>query len=342
MFCVRCGREGATYQSLCHECFLSSNRFTSIPDHIDLIQCAHCQAYQLGKDWARFEDIEDAVKEAAVRGISVSNDAKLRGFQVDIEEMEPTTFQVHILASVQYEDLMAEEDLNTIVRIRQNVCGKCNKIFGNYFESIVQVRPTGKKLSEKEKDEILDHVADKVEPISHENQEAFISKVVTEHGGLDLYVSTIALGKALARELVNIYGAEYKESSSLQGQKDGKDIYRVTYLVRLPPYRVRDIISFNSHLYLVLSMGPVSAKLRELRSSENTVASNNDLRTVAVLGSKKDFQDAVVLTETDKEMQIMHPVTFKTVEMKKPKGFKRKGDTVKVFSHEGELYLIGN
>ncbi len=342
MFCVRCGREGATYQSLCQECFLSSNRFSSIPDHIDLIQCAHCEAYLLGKDWTHFERVEDAVREVAIRGIKISDQAKLRGYQVDIEEMEPTTFQVHILASVQYDDLMVDEDLNTIVRIRRNVCGKCNKIFGNYFESIVQVRPTGKKLSEEEKGEILHHVADKIEPISEENQEAFVSKVVQEHGGLDLYISTISLGKALARELVNIYGAEYKESSSLQGQKDGKDIYRVTYLVRLPPYRVRDVIMVNSRLYLVISMGPVSAKLRDLKSSENLVASNNDLRSVTVLGTKKDFQEAVVLTESEKEMQLMHPVTFKTVEMKKPKGFKRKGETVKVFSYDGELYLIGN
>src|SRR5512136_1996886 len=129
MFCVRCGREGATYQSLCQECFLSSNRFTSIPDHIDLIQCAHCEAYLLGKDWTHFERVEDAVREVVIRGIIVSDQAKLRGYQVDIEEMEPTTFPVHILASVQYDDLMVDEDLNTIVRIRRNVCGKCNKIF---------------------------------------------------------------------------------------------------------------------------------------------------------------------------------------------------------------------
>lgn len=60
------------------------------------------------------------------------------------------------------------------------------------------------------------------------------------------------------------------------------------------------------------------------------------------MGTKEDFMDAVVLTETDREFQIMHPVTYKTVEIKKPRNFKRTGETIKVFSYEGELYFIGN
>jgi nonsense-mediated mRNA decay protein 3 len=48
----------------------------------------------------------------------------------------------------------------------------------------------------------------------------------------------------------------------------------------------------------------------------------------------------VVLTETDRELQIMHPSSFKAVELRKPQRYKTKGETVKVFQHEEELYLL--
>ena len=98
----------------------------------------------------------------------------------------------------------------------------------------------------------------------------------------------------------------------------------------------------NGRLYMVHSTGPQSAKLRDLKSNELLTAVNQDLREVKVVGTSKDVLDAVVLTETDREYQIMHPVTFKTVEIKHPRDFERTGDTVKVFPYEGELYFIGN
>ncbi len=178
--------------------------------------------------------------------------------------------------------------------------------------------------------------------VAKSSNDAFIAKMVDEHGGFDAYISTNALGRSISRDLISTYGAEYKESSSLQGQKDGHDIYRVTYLVRMPPYRLRDIVIIDSRPYLVTSMGPVSAKLRDLRSNEPTVVQNSDLRQVRVVGTKEDMVDSVVLMETDRELQLLDPVTLRTVEIKKPRSFARKGDTVKVFRYEGEMYLIGN
>ncbi len=321
---------------------METNRFASLPDHIDLNQCVHCQEYQMSRGWIYYEDVEEAVYDSAADAVEVSKDAFLLELSIIIDQREPTTFIAHVTAKLKFEDLVLEENLDTTIRVKRSICAKCNKIHGNYFESIIQLRTGGKKVSEEEKDELLNRIADQIESISHGSRDAFISKVVEEHGGFDVYVSTNALGKALARDLVSVYGAEYKESATLQGQKDGRDIYRVTYLVRLPPYRIRDVILYDSKPFLVLSMGPVSAKLRDLRTSETVVVNNNDLREVPVIGSKEDFKDAVVLTETEKELQLMHPVTYKTVEVKRPRGLTIKGDSVKVFSREGELYIIGN
>jgi len=342
MFCVKCGREGKTYSALCPECFLQSNRFTTVPEFLDLNICAHCDDYLMGKKWKHYDAQEDAVRDYAADNIVLRQDARIAELEMAVEKMDVKNYRVRMVAHLLYEDLEVAEELETTVRIRRNVCPKCNKIQGNYFESIVQIRPSGKRFSDEEREMVLNRALSFVEGLSKDSRDAFVAKVTQTHNGYDIYASTIAVGKMLARDLVSTYGAEYKESSSLQGQKDGHDIYRVTYLVRLPPYRVRDILLINGRLYMVHSTGPQSAKLRDLKSNELLTAVNQDLREVRVVGTSKDVLDAVVLTETDREYQLMHPVTYKTVEIKHPRGFERRGDTVKVFPYEGELYFIGN
>ncbi|MDW5561671.1 MAG: NMD3-related protein [Methanomassiliicoccus sp.] len=342
MFCVKCGREGRTYGALCPECFLQANHFTSVPEFLDLNICAHCEEYLLDKKWKHYDVEEEAVKDYAADNIVLRQDARIAELEMGVEKMDAKHYQVRMIAHLCHEDLEIEESLETTVRVRRNVCPKCNKIQGNYFESIVQIRPSDKRFSDEERETVLNRALAFVEGLAKDSRDAFVAKVTQAHGGYDIYASTIALGKALSRDLVSTYGAEYKESSSLQGQKDGHDIYRVTYLVRLPPYRVRDIVLINGRLYMVHSTGPQSAKLRDLKSNELLTAMNQDLREVRVVGTSKDVVDAVVLTETEREYQIMHPVTYKTVEIKHPRGFERKGDTVKVFPYEGELYFIGN
>lgn len=342
MFCVKCGKEGKTYESLCSECYLKSNRFTTCPEVYDLIFCAHCGEYQVDKTWVQFSSEEEAVKEFAIGNVMLRQDATLDAVECSATRLDDKHYSVDILAYLLHEDLEVVEKCSTTIRMRRGVCDRCNKIQGSYFESIVQVRPSARRFSKKEQGEILSRVMRYVEGVSKNNRDAFVSKVVEVHGGFDLYVSTLAFGKMIARDLISTYGAESKESSSLQGQKDGKNIYRVTYLVRLPPYHIRDIIELNKKLYIVASTGPQTAKLRNIKNNESKTVVNADLRDVKVVGTKEDFMDAVVLTETDREFQIMHPLSYETVEIRKPRNFQRTGDTIKVFSYEGELYFIGN
>mgnify|MGYP002344076231 CR=1 FL=1 len=342
MFCVKCGKEERTYDSLCSSCYLQSNRFTQLPDHLDLQQCAHCDDYLMDKRWSHYDNELDAIYDHVAAHLLVRKDAIVRDLDIEAEEIDRKSYRVHVVATLAHEDLEAVEETETIVRVKRNVCPKCNKIQGNYYESIVQVRPTGKRFSDDEREDILRRATSYINAASKESRDAFMAKAMQAHGGYDLYISTIALGKTLARELVSMYGAEYKESSSLQGRKDGMDIYRVTYLVRLPPYRVRDIVEIDGKLYLVHSTGPQSAKLRNLKHGDNLTVSNDHLRDVKVIGTKDDVMEAVVLGEGRRELQLMHPVSFATIEVRKPQGFERTGDAVKVFLHEGEVYIIGN
>ena len=339
MFCVRCGREGATYESLCVECFLANNRFSKVPDHVDLFQCYHCKEFQLGKSWYR-HSVDEAVREAVKRALKVSKNVEVAGVRTDVVEADAKNYHVRLNAKMEYSDLSVQEESKTTVRLKNTVCPRCSKIMGSYYESIVQIRGRDRKLSEPQKELLLHELQSKVAAAQEDNREMFITKLEEVTGGFDAYLSDISLGKGISKELADRYGAEVKESSTLVTQREGKDVYRVTYLVRLPSYLRGEVILFKDRPHQVHSITSTTTKLINLKTHEPINVSNSELRTAMLIGKHEDILEAVILMETTKEMQLLHPNSYKTVDVKKPPTFHSVGDTVRIFSFEEEVYLL--
>jgi nonsense-mediated mRNA decay protein 3 len=340
MFCVECGKEGATYESLCAQCFLSRNRFTEIAEHIDLTRCAHCLEFIIDGKWRPFGSVEDAAADIAVRSVKVRSGSIIKSVEVVVNPLDRSNFEVSMEMTLQMEDLVKTENLVTIVRVKGASCPKCSKIKGSYFESILQVRCRDRSLDRGDKERILEQIEDMVERAAFENRDLFISKIEELHGGFDVYLSSNNLGRSLSKELAAEYGAETKESSSLVGKKDGKDVYRITFLVRLPAYQLHDIISLDGKLHLVEGISSTNTRLRKLSDHQHVTIQNRDLENVRVKGRESNIMEAVIVSESAGEIQVMHPITYGTVELRKPMDFEVKGDAVKVFSLDGELFLI--
>ena len=340
MFCVRCGREGSTYESLCVECFLKNNRFTSVPDHVDLFRCAYCEEYLIEGKWRKFASLPEAIRDAVKRSIETKRGADLAQVKMKIEEADVKNFHVHVLSTVEYSDLKLEEEAKTTVRLKGTVCPRCSKMVGNYYESIIQVRGRERKLTEKQKQHLLGEITSRVEEAQNDNREMFISKLQEVPGGLDAYLSSISLGKSIAKTLAEKLGAEVKESSTLVTQKEGRDVYRVTYLVRLPAYMRGEVVLHKAKPHLVMAITSTSTKLLDLKTHEPVNVGNMELHEVKVIGKIEDIHEAVVLTDSKREVQIMHPRTFATVEVRKPQHFEVSGETVRVFVHEEDVYLV--
>lgn len=340
MFCVECGKEGKTYDSLCAQCFLSRNRFTEIDDHIDLTRCSHCLEFLIDGDWASFNTMEEAVADIAVRSIKVRDRASVESIEVDVRPLDRNNYEAAMGVVVEVEDLKKAENLVATIRVKGASCPKCSKIMGSYFESIIQVRTRDRSMSDEEKDAILSEIEEIVERASEDNRDLFISRLEELHGGFDVYLSSNNLGRSISRELAAAHGAETKESSSLVGKKEGKDVYRITFLVRLPAYRLHDVISYEGEMYFVEAVSSGSTRLRDLIRHQQLTLPNSDLEKAKVRARESDILEAVVVSESEGELQVLHPITYRTVEVKRPLGFRTQGDTVRVFSHEGELYLI--
>lgn len=113
----------------------------------------------------------------------------------------------------------------------------------NYFEGILQLRnPT---------DKIVDFVFDRVE----KSGIAKIAKTEKHKNGIDFYITSNKFLKEFASELNSKFSGMLKITYTLHTRKEGVDIYRMTVLFRVSPFKEMDIIEFKGDKYKVAKMG---------------------------------------------------------------------------------------
>src|SRR5881396_864917 len=137
----------------------------------------------------------------------------------------------------------AIQDFRVRVRIKPSLCDSCQKQRGRYFEGVLQVRGDGRDLTSQEMRAVRTLVSARVDRAG--DPAAFISRIEEVHGGLDFYLSTNALGKTLARELSESFGGSVSSSPKLFGQKQGREVYRVTSLVRLGAFHTGEVVAVH-------------------------------------------------------------------------------------------------
>lgn len=342
-FCVKCGAEGPTYRSLCETCFLEGKAFTSLPDHVDIHQCVHCGDYLLDGRWIGVAERERAAEMAVELAVRVGKDAEPREVGLRGERIDEANYHVDMTIAMTVEGLEVNEDRATIVRFKNTSCPRCNKLMGNYYEGTLQIRTRDRRMPEEQREEIIERVQRMMREQAKDDRELFISKVhrlATAQGGVDVVLSSSVVGRTIAHELADQYAAEVKETAKLVTQKQGRDLYRVTFLVRLPAYRFGDIVRYQGRLHLVGALRANSTKLTDMRTAQGLMVSNSDMTEAKVVGRREEVLEAVVLSESEREVQVMHPISFKVFDLRKPPRFERNGDTVKVFQYEEELYLL--
>lgn len=339
MFCVRCGVDGPTIKGLCTGCFLNGRKLLSMAHHVDLERCTSCEDFHLGGQWLSMGLLE-AVEEAAISGISVIAEAKLVDVAVNAKQLDDRNYIGDVEVGLDIEGHHESVLDTTTVRLKNTVCHRCSRQLGNYYESILQLRSPEKEIELSLRDEVLNIIVSKVDNISKNNRQIFITKVEEIHGGLDFYLSSISLGKSLSKELVTDYGAELKESSTLVGRKDdGSDMYRVTYLVRMPVYKLHDVVLYNDVPQQIVNMGKNGVKLMNLRDFRIQAVKPAEMRSLKVIRKREETQEAVVVNVGEGEVQVLHPGNFRTLDIRIPADY-MVGETVKVTDYEGELFFI--
>ena len=168
----------------------------------------------------------------------------------------------------------------------------------------------------------------------------FITDTAEEHGGIDFYLSEKGSAFTLAKKLYEQYGGELKQSSKNAGMKDSRQLFRMTYLVRFPPYQKGDFIVFENMVYYISSMHETIVHVLELSTWTKKIFTGKELKNARVLGDETCIKEMILVSQSPGEAQVMNPETYKVFPVKKPCSVSFKSEKIRTITVDDQVYLL--
>ena len=321
MFCVECGKNvDETIDGLCSQCYVAKHRLFDIPSIVDVTVCPVCGACRIHGGWqhGKPEQLVQAYLEAKAREALVE--------QVSVHRTDNM-----VTCQGTFKSEAVTETTSIDVRMHREMCQQCSRLKGGYFEAILQVRKNGGNISREEVDIADDIVARQV----IEERGNYVSKRVEHPTGVDYYIGDRGSASLAAKTVKQAFDGKMDVSSSLVGRKDGQDVYRDTYIVRIPAYQRGSYVELDDRVYKVMDTGK-RVGLLDLHSGQRRPVYDDDMQEATIIDAEP--QDAVVLSHGTGEIQVLHPETYETVVLTIPQD-RDIGETVQVIIWNGRVYL---
>jgi nonsense-mediated mRNA decay protein 3 len=234
-----------------------------------------------------------------------------------------------------------ERTFATHLKIRRSLCDVCSRRAGSYFEAIVQVRGFEGPLDKEHQERIRAAVEEAVGRLSEKEREVFLTKSEEVKGGLDFYLSSTSAAQRIAASLRDDLGATLLRSGKIGGVKDGNELQRTTFSVRLPKFIRHDVLAHAERLYRVAKVHPKSIVVTDLESGVQENKADEWIKRASVPGREAVLQDAVVVSVGREELQVLDPANFATVTLANWPRHEPGTEKVPVVRYRGRLYLAG-
>jgi len=340
MFCVECGKEKEIFKDgVCVNCYLKHASFTKGPEIIDIIACTSCSSYKFKNTWFS-ESFDETLQRHIKENFQISRELKKIQIKTDCDEKRKNIVcNVEISGFVK--DQLFSEQHKLIVRIKKTNCDVCSKQFGGYFEAILQIRAEKRKPSKDELVTIRDTVETLIKTIQEKgNRRLFITDVFDERGGIDFYLSEKGSAHNIAKKIQEKYGGEIKQSSTNAGMKDSRQIYRMTYLIRLPAYRKGDFISYANSFYYISSINKNKVHVIELLNWSEHVFDGKDLQKASIFGGYELVKEMILVSQSKGEVQVMDQKNYKTYDVRKPMDVSFDHNIINIVQLSDQIFLL--
>ncbi|RQG94004.1 60S ribosomal export protein NMD3 [Natrarchaeobius chitinivorans] len=336
---------------LCDSCYFDDFDFVDAPDYVDVRVCARCGAVHRGNRWVDVgaEDYTDVAIEEVSDALGVHVDVEDVAWQVEPEQVDQNTIRMHCYFTGVARGTPVEERVTVPVRIARQTCTRCGRIAGDYYASIVQIRaerrtPTDEEIERAK--EISNTTVAEMEATGDRN--AFVTETTETDDGLNIRVSTNKIGKKISNKMVQEFGGTVNDAETLVTEdEDGNEVYRVTFAVRLPPYRPGDVIDLEDDAD---DDGPVlvrsargNLKGVRVRTGERYEASYEEGNSpdARKLGERGDAVETTVVTvEDENAVQVLDPETYQAKTVSRPDYFDPDAETVPVLKSRAGLHVL--
>jgi NMD protein affecting ribosome stability and mRNA decay len=229
LICPKCGRSSRDvpfHGFLCIDDFLAEKKI-EVPSKILFQVCRYgdkMNARNNPKAWVtEWSDIKKQIE-----GLVKAKGGQIRCTDVNLER------------NVAVVDIVFEGDeKNKIVKeipldVRHTLCDVHTKSTRGYYEAIIQIRPPERwKAETKEEEEEIEKLIERktnkiISTLEYVQPDVYVKKVNLKKG-VDLYVSS----NRAAFQALSELGIKIVKSSKLWTMKEGKELYRITFIVRV-------------------------------------------------------------------------------------------------------------
>jgi nonsense-mediated mRNA decay protein 3 len=320
--CPKCGREcNILFDSVCKGCFFETFKLFELPLVLHVRICSGCGAYFHKSRWEDIGSLEDVVLKAVEDALLIHNEAGDVEVYLEPREVTPYIYMVRaeVDAVVRGEPTHAEAE--TEVRVQRTSCDMCSRESGGYFEAIIQIRAAGRFPTEEERKRSSAIAREAMESMRKKGDRlAFISHSLEQKEGIDLYMGSMNASRQVCRLINSELGGSFSESPTLIGMKDGKNLYRVTFAVRLPEFRPGDVIRFREKVIQIKSSGKKVNGIY-LEDGSRFLSNPEELKSAEKIASIGDAVLTVLVSIEENAILVLDPETYETVAVKKPISF---------------------
>ncbi len=340
MFCVECGKEKTIYKNgVCISCFIHHHQFTRGPSVLDIYMCAHCTAYKYKNTWLH-TSFDDILYRMILDTFTIHPDLEEVAVQTSCTKQDKTYACTIAISGVICHTTIIEKHTLT-VRLKKLTCDICSRQKGGYYEATIQIRADNRKINKDELHEIektIEHLVQTI--VDKGNRALFITDTFEHHGGIDFYISEKGSAHTIAKKIVELYGGELKLSSKNIGMQDTRQIYRMTYLVRLPPYKKHDFIRFNNSYFFIASISGNRVHLIDLTTGSHKVVDHKECSNITIYGGRELIKEMIVVSSTQQELQLMDPTTYTLYHLPKNDRIQPNQNMVKTIKINDILFVL--
>ncbi len=236
-FCVRCGRTGVPVtEGVCAACFAEHEPLVGVADHPRVVLCPTCGARSRGLHWERAGTPPHLTPEDLLPFLRPHPEVGIRSVRWEEGGLNPLVRQLRAEIRIGVRGLERTVSREFPVLIEHRSCPECSRRAGHYFTAVIQLRgPEGRSTgARREERSRLHAVWDRAVAESRADWRRAMSWEEELPEGYDFFFIDTVSARAMARWLKRRLDATLSESPTLYGRKDGQDIYRVTFCLRVP------------------------------------------------------------------------------------------------------------
>ncbi|MDY0266362.1 MAG: NMD3-related protein [Methanimicrococcus sp.] len=340
--CPECGKEtDRIVKNVCSECFGKRLKLFELPEVLHARICQRCGAHYYKSRWDDLGTPEEVAVLAAEEHLGISDVIENVTIGMHPHARSPYIFDVLVDVEGDVDGVTYYQDGKVEVRIKREACEMCSRRAGGYFEGIIQIRANHRIPLKEEIVRCLKMTEEAMlAQLKKGDKLAFVTDTMTFKDGADVYIGSAKAGRHVCKHIIERAGGTVTESFTLAGMKDGREIYRTTFALKLPEFKKGDVVFFEDKVIEIKNCGKRVTGLN-LMNSSNFFIDGEHFKDAKLLGNIEEAKETVLVAIEEHGIQVLDPETFETVTIQKPMGFNAlPGSEIKVLKTKYGLFAL--